>query len=68
MGDLSIGWEDSIKVDWFQDGGRLNWFRITNRLLISYTESYTNLLPLFILLELAGWSTLLPCLAEERLE
>jgi hypothetical protein len=59
MGDLSIRWEDSIKVDikedGFQDVGRLN------------SESYTNLLSLFSLLELTCWSTLLPFLDEEKL-
>jgi hypothetical protein len=72
MGDLSIRWEVSIKVDikenWFQGGGRLNWLRMTNRLLINHTESYKSLLPLLVLMELAGWSTLLPYLDEEKLE
>jgi hypothetical protein len=71
MEDQSIRWEDSIEVDikedWFKDIGRLIWLRITSRLLVNHTESFTNLLSLFSLLEPAGQSSLLSYFDEVEL-
>jgi hypothetical protein len=71
MEDLSIRCEDIIKVDikkyGFQDIGRLIWLRVTSRLLINHTESFTNLVSLFSLLEPTGWSSLLSCFDEVEL-